>query len=75
MVLSVYRPPYSLQHPYRVTAFCNEFADLLTSVHSTYPNIIDKGVFSVHVNQPDTAVNNTFLDLIESLSLKKYIIC
>ena len=72
-VVNIYRPPYSETHPVSVNTFITEFSHFLESIILSAEPLVIVGDFNIHVddaNDPEAAI---FLDLLESMNLKRLV--
>ena len=68
LLVVIYRPPYSSNHPVTVNAFIEEFSQRM----STDPLLIT-GDFNIHVNSKSDNDVLKFLDLLQSMGLRQHV--
>ena len=69
----IYRPPYSVNHPFTVNRFINEFANYLESIVLSPEPVLITGDFNIRVDISDDPNTKRFLMLLESMGLQQHI--
>ena len=67
LCITIYRPP---KHS---NSFISEFADLLSTVHTSYNYIIITGDFNLHIDNRSDPVSKDFLNLLNCLDFKQHV--
>ena len=64
MVLLIYRPPYSEEHPVMVGTFLDEFPNFISQYVSKHPNLITMGY--VNIQDKDDINRQNYRDMIDT---------
>ena len=73
IILIVYRPPYSKQHPISANIFIEEFQNHLNKLIQTLHKMIVTGYFNFLVDNINNAESRRFLDLLEEYGLVNWV--
>eukprot|EP00918_Siedleckia_nematoides_P107113 GHVU01233532.1.p1 GENE.GHVU01233532.1~~GHVU01233532.1.p1 ORF type:complete len:124 (+),score=3.88 GHVU01233532.1:223-594(+) len=71
----VYRPPYSPQHQYTVTQFCDDFADFLGLLGSCNQDVIISGDFNIHYNKMENNDTKLYMEVLSYFNLQQHVSC
>lgn len=68
LVMTIYRPPYSLKNRNTVTKFLTEFSDICSDILSIYTDksLIIVGDFNIHLNNINDSDTKSFQSLLDS---------
>ncbi len=73
IIVIVYRPPYSQQHPVGVGTFLTEFSEYLERIVLCNEPLLICGDFNIHVDVANDRDAIRFLDLLDSMGLENHI--
>ena len=68
MIIVVYRPPYSVNHPFTIKYFIEEFEDYLTTIITSTSKIIIGGDLNMDDIDPNSTIK--LIDMKESFGLE-----
>jgi len=71
--VTVYRPPYSEDHPITTGAFFHEFAEYLESVVMSRDKLLITGDFNFHMDVPTDPNNKHSSDLLDTMGLVQHV--
>ena len=72
-VLTIYRPPYSEEHPVSSNVFCEEFSSYLENIVMIPEVLLITGDFNFHVDCPTKADAKNFADLMNTFGLIQHV--
>jgi exonuclease III len=74
-IITVYRPPYSANHPVTKIVFFEEFSSFLQNSITTHRNVIICGDFNIHYNKVDNLDTIALNELCEVMGLTQLVDC
>ena len=72
-VYSIYRPPYSPNHPVTTSVFFLEFEEFLTLASADCIPFIMLGDFNIHMNCSDNSDCEKFMDILSTHNLQQHV--
>ena len=72
-VVSLYRPPYSVDHPITSRVFFEEFSAYLEDIVMTPGILLITGDFNFHVDCPSDNDAKNFADILQTYGLKQHV--
>ena len=73
LLVAIYRPPYSHNHPVTVNEFLEQFTTYLENIITTTHILIITGDFNIHVDNKNDNTSRKFSDILDTFSLINHI--
>ena len=73
IIIIIYRPPYSSNHPVTTSVFFADFSSLLESIIMSSVTLLIAGDFDIHVDVPGNADSVCLKELLESMGLQQHV--